>query len=52
MYICPNTLFSRTLIIIITGSFRNTSNPQKLYRITLFITGSSACYDIYKNTES
>ena len=27
-----------------TSTFRNTSNPLKLYEITLFLTGSSACY--------
>ena len=50
--IVPNTLFSPNLIITITGTFRNTSIPLKLYEITLFPTGSAACYSIYKSDES
>ena len=34
------------------GIFRNTSNPFKLYEITLLHTGSSAYYSIYESDES
>ena len=44
IYIGPNTLFSPNLMIIITGTFKNTANPLKLYEITLFFTGSLAYY--------
>ena len=33
-------------MIIIMGTFRNTSIPFKLHEITLFPTGSSAYYQI------
>ena len=36
--IVPNTLFSPNLLIIITGTFRNTPNPLKRYEITIFIS--------------
>ena len=36
IYTAPNTLFSPNLLIIITGTFRNTSNPLKLFEITHF----------------
>ena len=36
-------------MIIITVTFRNTSNPLKLYEINLFPTGSAAYYSIYKS---
>ena len=32
-------------MIIITGTFRNTSKPHKLYEITLFPAGSSKAYE-------
>ena len=51
IYIVPNTLFSPTLMIIITGTFRNTSNPLKVNEITLFPTGLSAYYSIYEHDE-
>ena len=35
-------------MIIIMGTFRNTSNPLKLYEITLFPTGSSGYYSVYE----
>ena len=38
-------------MIIITGTFRNTSNPLKLYEITLFHTGSSVYYSVYESEE-
>ena len=34
----PNTLFSPYLMIVITGTFRNTSCPSKLYESTQFLT--------------
>ena len=37
-------------MIIITGTFRNTSNPLKIYETTIFITGSFAHYSVYKST--
>ena len=48
IYIVPNTLFSPNLMIIITGTFRNTSNPLKIYEMTLFPTGSLAYYSVYE----
>ena len=39
-------------MIIIMGTFRNTSIPLKLYEITLFLTGSSTCYFVYESGES
>ena len=39
-------------MIIITGTFRNTSNSPKTNEITLFPAGSSAYYSVYKSTES
>ena len=36
-------------MIIITGTIRNTSIPLKLYKITLFCTGSSAYYSVYES---
>ena len=39
-------------MIIITGTFRNTSNPLKLYEITLFLTGSLAYDDVSESAES
>ena len=36
IYIVPNILISPNLMIIITGTFSNTSIPLKLYEITLF----------------
>ena len=39
-------------MLIIMGTFRNTSNPLKLYEITLFIRGSLAYYSVYESTES
>ena len=48
-YIVPNT-FSTNLMIIITGTFKNTSNPLKLDEITLFNTGLLAYYS--ESTES
>ena len=41
IYFGHKTLFSANLMIIITGTFRNT---PKLYEITLFHTGLSAYY--------
>ena len=40
----PKILFSPILMIIIAGTFRNTSNQLKLYEIILFLTGSMAYY--------
>ena len=37
IHICPNTLFSSNLTIIITGTFRITTNLLKLY-INIFLT--------------
>ena len=34
-----------------TGTFRNTSNPLKLYEITLFHSGWLAYDSIYENAE-
>ena len=45
----PNTLYSPNIKIIITGTFRNTSNTLKLYEITLFSTGSLAYYSVYES---
>ena len=51
IYIVPNTLFSQNLMIIITGTFRNTSILLKLYEITLFPTGLSAYQIIIQFTK-
>ena len=48
IYIVPKTVFSPNLMIIIKGTFRNTSIPLKLYEINLFPTGSSD----YESAES
>ena len=52
IYIVPNILFSPNLMTIITRTFRNTSNPLKLYEITLFHTGSLAYGSVYESSES
>ena len=52
IYIVPNTLFSPNIMIIMTGTFRNTQIPFKLYEIFLFPTGSSVLSDYYSVYES
>ena len=39
-------------MIIITGTFKNTSNSLKLCEITIFPTGSLSYYHIYESAES
>ena len=51
VYIVPN-IFSPNLMIIITGTFRNTSNPLKQYEITLFTRCSLAYYSVYESNGS
>ena len=52
IYFGHKPLFSQYLMIIITGTFRNTSNPLKLYEIILFSTGSSAYCYVYESDAS
>ena len=48
----PNSLFSPNIMIIITGTMRNTWNALTAYEIIIFLTGWFVYYGAYERPES